>query len=91
VPRPDGPGLQTRLAPVPSSLGAKKQVQVLLELAATSAFETPPTLALRYAVAKIPARFTARTSRWTRRLGATSSRSRGRATSRARSSPSGAS
>ena len=46
-----GPGLQTRLAPVPSSLGAKKQVQVLLELAATSAFETPPTLALRYAVA----------------------------------------
>jgi AP-2 complex subunit alpha len=46
----DGPGLQTRLAPVPSSLGAKKQVQVLLELAATSAFETPPTLALRYAV-----------------------------------------
>jgi AP-2 complex subunit alpha len=43
--------LQTRLAPVPSSLGAKKQVQVLLELAATSAFSTPPTLALRYAVA----------------------------------------
>ena len=35
----------------PSSLGAKKQVQVLLELAATSAFAVPPTLALRYAVA----------------------------------------
>ena len=46
-----GPGLQTRLAPAPSSLGAKKQVQVLLELAATSAFAVPPTLALRYAVA----------------------------------------
>jgi len=47
-----GLGLQTRLAPVPSSLGAKKQVQVLLELAATSAFASPPTLALRYAVAE---------------------------------------
>ena len=47
-----GVGLQTRLAPVPSSLGAKKQVQVLLELAATSAFAAPPTLALRYAVAE---------------------------------------
>jgi AP-2 complex subunit alpha len=49
---PGGLGLQTRLAPVPSSLGAKKQVQVLLELAATSAFASPPTLALRYAVAE---------------------------------------
>ena len=49
---PGGVGLQTRLAPVPSSLGAKKQVQVLLELAATSAFAAPPTLALRYAVAE---------------------------------------
>ena len=45
-----GPGLQCRLAPAPSSLGAKRQVQVLLELAATSAFAAPPTLALRYAV-----------------------------------------
>jgi AP-2 complex subunit alpha len=44
-------GLSSRLAAVPPVLGAKKQVQVLLELAAVSGFSGAPTLTLRYTVA----------------------------------------
>ena len=42
------PGLAARLAPVPNNLGPKKQVQVLLELAATRAFANAPRLRLEY-------------------------------------------
>ena len=47
------PGLNARLAPAPPSLGSKKQVQVLLELAAASGYAGSPVVTLRYDVAGI--------------------------------------
>ena len=48
-------GLHARLAPAPAIVGAKKQVQVLLELAAERGYAELPTLALAYrATASVP-------------------------------------
>jgi len=48
-------GLHARLAPAPAIVGAKKQVQVLLELAAERGYAELPTLALAYrAAASVP-------------------------------------
>ena len=47
------PGLNVRLAPVPPVLGAKKQVQVLLELAAGSGYSAAPSVTLRYDIAGV--------------------------------------
>lgn len=49
------PGLNSRLAAVPPALGAKKQVQVLLELAAAGGFGGAPVLTLRYAIGGVGA------------------------------------
>jgi AP-2 complex subunit alpha len=47
------PGLNSRLAAAPPVLGAKKQVQVLLELAAATGYGSAPVLTLRYTIAGV--------------------------------------
>jgi AP-2 complex subunit alpha len=44
----EGHGLASRLEPVPISLGPKKQVQVVLELAAMRPYSSPPKLSVKY-------------------------------------------